>query len=209
MGYVFSVACASIGDSNLLCRCSQNGKACFALILLADVVSVGSRVVRYHNGLLIVDVIMYFVVCGKADMFVLVDLFNRPVECGAKTVGRIAATIGKTNACCATLNVGSVDCHTSLVAVVGFSQAGPFVLCKGNAVVEEQVVASAQSPEHLLNVLSPGYLAFSAVFSWIRGCDGFVVVHLQWWGAHVVVGGVVGLGKYGKCIMPCGFECGL
>ncbi len=41
-------------------------------ILLADVVSVGSRVVRYHDGLLIVGVLMYFVVCGKADMLVLV-----------------------------------------------------------------------------------------------------------------------------------------
>ncbi len=89
---------------------------------------------------------MYFVVCGEADMLVLVDLFNRPVECGAQTVGRIAATMDKTNACCAMLAVGSVDCHTILVAVVSFGQAGPFVLCKGNAVVEEQVVAIAQSP---------------------------------------------------------------
>ncbi len=152
---------------------------------------------------------MYLVVCGKADMLVLVDLFNHPVECGAQTVGRIAATLGKTNACCATLDVGSVDCHTFLVAVVGFSQAGPFVLCEGNTVVEEQVVAIAQLPECLLNVLSPGYLALPAVFSWIRGYDGFVVVHLQWWATHVVVGGVVGLGKYGKCIMQCGFEFGL
>ncbi len=162
--------------------------------------SIGSRVVRYHNGLLIVDVLMYFVVCGKAVMLVLVDLFNRPVECGAQTVGRIATTLGKTNSCCATLDVSSVDCHTFLVAVVGFGQAGLFVLCEGNAVVEEQVVAIAQLPERLLNVLSPGYLALPAVFSWIRGYDGFVVVHLQWWAAHVVVGGVVGLGKYGKLL---------
>ncbi len=96
-----------------------------------------------------------------------------------------------------------------LVSVIGFGQAGPFVLCEGNAVVEEQVVAIAQSPERLLNVLSPGYLALPAVFSWIRGYDGFVVIHLQWWAAYVVVGGVVGLGKYGKCIMQCGFEFGL
>ncbi len=70
--------------------------------------SVSSRVIRYHDGLLIVDVMMYFVVCGEADMLVLVDLFNRPVECGAQTVGGIAVTLGKTNACCATLAVGSV-----------------------------------------------------------------------------------------------------
>ncbi len=152
---------------------------------------------------------MYFVVCGKADMLVLVDLFNRWVECRVQSVGCIAATLGKTNACCATLGVGSVDCHTFLFAVVGFGQAGPFVLCKGNAVVEEQVVAIAQSPERLPNVLLPDYLALPAVFSWIRGYDGFVVVHLQWWATHVVVRGVVGLGKYGKCIMQCGFEFGL
>ncbi len=151
---------------------------------------------------------MYFVVCGKADMLVLVDLFNCLVECRAQTVGRIAATLGKTNAFCATLSVGSVDCHTFLVAVVGFGQAGLFVLCKGNAVVKEEVVAIAQSPEHLLNVLLPGYLALPAMFLWIMGYDGFVVINLQWWAAHVVVGGVVGLGKYGKCIMKCGFEFG-
>ncbi len=170
--------------------------------------SVGSGVVRYHDGLLIVDVLMYFVVCGKADMLVLVDLFNRPVECGAQTVGGIAATLGKTNACCAMFGVGSIDNHTFLIAVIDYGQAGPFFLCKGNAVVKEQVVAIAQSPERLLNVLSPGYLALPAVFSWIRWYDGFVVVHLQWWAAHVVAGGVLGLGKYGKCIMQCGFEFG-
>ncbi len=178
------------------------------LILLADVVSVRSRVIRYHNRLLIVDVLMCFVVCGEADMFVLVDLFNHLVKCGAQTVGRIAAMLGKTNACCATLGVGSVDCHTFLVAAVGFGQAGLFVLCEGNAVVKEEVIAIAQLPEHLLNVLLPGYLALPAVFLWIMEYDGFVVVHLQWWAAHVVVCGVVGLGKYGKCIMQCGFEFG-
>jgi hypothetical protein len=53
--------------------------------------------------------------------------------------------LGKTNACCALFGVGIVDSQTFLVAVVGFSQAGPFVLCKGNAVVKEQVVAFAQA----------------------------------------------------------------
>ena len=83
---------------------------------------------------------MYSVVCGEADMLVLVDLFNRPVECRAQTVGGITSKLGKTNACCATCVVGIIDCHTFPVAVVGFCQAGPFVLCEGNAVVEEQVV---------------------------------------------------------------------
>ena len=77
---------------------------------------------------------MYSVVCGEADTLVLVDLLNCPVECRAQTVG------DKTNACCAAFVVGIVDCLTFPVAVVGFGQAGPFVLCEGNAVVEEQVV---------------------------------------------------------------------
>ena len=79
-------------------------------------------------------------------MLVLVDLFNCPVECGAQTVGGVAATLGKINTCCASFGEGIVDSHTFLVAVVGFGQAGPFVLCKGNAVVEEQDVAIAQAP---------------------------------------------------------------
>ena len=58
-----------------------------------------SRVVCYHDGLLVAAVLMYSVVCGKADMLVLVDLFNRPVECRAQTVGSVAALLGKTNAC--------------------------------------------------------------------------------------------------------------
>ncbi len=124
LGHVFGCACASVGDSYLLCRWSQNGKACSASIFLADVVSVGSRVVSYHDG-----------VCGEADMLVLVNLFNRAVECRSQTVGSIGSTLGKTNACCATLGVGSVDSHTFLVGFVGFGQAGLFVLCEGDAVV--------------------------------------------------------------------------
>ena len=57
-------------------------------------------------------------------------------------------------------------------------------------------------------MLLSGYLALPAVFSWIRGYDGVAVVHLQWWTAHVVASGVVGLGKYGKCSMQCGFKFG-
>ena len=40
---------------------------------------------------------MYSVVCGEADMLVLVDLFNCPVECRAQTVGGITSALGKTN----------------------------------------------------------------------------------------------------------------
>ena len=121
-----------------------------------DVVSVGSRVVSYHDG-----------VCGEADMLVFVNLFNRAVECRAQTVGSIASMLGKTNAWCATFGVGSVDSHTFFVGFVGFGQAGSFVLCEGDAVIEEQVVAIAQALECSLNVLAPGYFALPAV--WIRG----------------------------------------
>ncbi len=96
-----------------------------------------------------------------------------------------------------------------LIVGVVFGQAGPFVLCEGNAVVKEQVVTIAQLPECLLNVLLPGNLALPAVLPWIRGYDGFVIVHLQCWTAHVVAGGGIGLGEYGKCIMQFGFEFGL
>ncbi len=102
-------------------------------------------------------------------MLVLVNLFNRAVESRAQTVGSIAATLGKTNASCATLGVGSVDSHTFFVSFVGFGQAGSFILCKGDAVVEEQVAAIAQALECSLNVLSPGYFALPAVFMWIQG----------------------------------------
>jgi hypothetical protein len=68
-------------------------------------------------------------------MLVLVNLFNCAVECRAQTVGSIASLLDKTNACCSTLGVGSVDSHTFLVGFVGFGQAGLFVLCEGDAVV--------------------------------------------------------------------------
>ena len=87
-----------------------------------------------HDGKLIAAVLMYSVVCGKADMLVLVYLFNCSVECGAQNVCGIVSTLGKTNVCCATLSMGSVDSHTFLVVFVGFGQAGLFILCEGDAV---------------------------------------------------------------------------
>ncbi len=69
-------------------------------------------------------------------LFLLIFIiFNRAVECRAQTVGSIASTLGKTNACCATLGVGSIDSHTFLVGFIGFGQAGAFVLCEDDAVV--------------------------------------------------------------------------
>jgi hypothetical protein len=152
---------------------------------------------------------MYFVVCGKADMLVLVDLFYWPIECRAQAVGGIVATLGNANAWCAMLGVGSVNCQTYLIVGVVFGQADPFVLCEGNAVVKEQVITIAQLPERLLNVLLPGNFALPAVFPWIREYDGFVVIHLQCWATHNVDSGGVGLGEYGKFIMQFGFEFGL
>ncbi len=40
---ILCIACAAIEDPNPLCRWSQNREACFALVLFADVVSVGPR----------------------------------------------------------------------------------------------------------------------------------------------------------------------
>ena len=135
LGHIFCFACATIGDPYLSCRCSQNGKSCVASILLADVVPVGSGVVGYRDR-----------VCVKADVFVFVDRFNRPVESGAQTVCCIASTLGETNACCAAFVVGSIDGHTFLIAVVSFGQAGSFILCEGDAVIKEQVIAIAKLP---------------------------------------------------------------
>jgi hypothetical protein len=70
-------------------------------------------------------------------MLVLVDFFKHPIECGAQTVCGVASLLGKPSAWCATLGVGCVDCHTFFVAGVVFDQAGPFILCEGNAVVKE------------------------------------------------------------------------
>ena len=112
------------------------------MIYLADVVSVGPRVVWYHDGLLVIDVLMYAVVFGEADILILVYLFKCPVECGAQTVGSIVATLGITNACCSAFVVSIVDCHTLLVAVVGIGQDGTFVLCAGNVVIKQVVLFS-------------------------------------------------------------------
>ena len=79
-------------------------------------------------------------------MLVFVDLFNHPVECGAQTLGGVASALGKTNVWCAMLGVGSIDSRTFLVSFVGFGHNGTFVLCKGNAVVEELVIAITQAP---------------------------------------------------------------
>jgi hypothetical protein len=72
--------------------------------------------------------------------------------------------LGKSNACRTTLGVGGVGGRTFLVAGVFFGQAGPFILCEGNAVVKEQVITIAQSPERLLDVSPPGNFSLSAVF---------------------------------------------
>ncbi len=58
-------------------------------------------------------------------------------------------------------------------------------------------------------MLLPGIFLLPVVFSRIRGYEGFVVVHLQCWAAHVEDGGGIGLREYGKCIMQFGFEFGL
>ncbi len=53
-------------------------------VLLADVVSVGSGVIRYHDRLLVVGVLMYFVGCGESYMLVLVDHFKHPLNAEPK-----------------------------------------------------------------------------------------------------------------------------
>ncbi len=50
-------------------------------------------------------------------------------------------------------------------------------------------------------MLALGKFLLPAVLSWAWGYDGFVVVNLLSWAERVVVGGGIGLGEYGKCIM--------
>jgi hypothetical protein len=61
----------------------------------------------------------------------------------------------------------------------------------------------------LFDVLVPGNFLLPAVLSWARGYDGFVVVHLLCRAGHVVVGGGIRLGEYGKYIMQFGFGFGV
>jgi hypothetical protein len=49
LGDIFCVACATIGNPNPSCRWSQKREACFLLVLFADVVFVGLRVVCQHD----------------------------------------------------------------------------------------------------------------------------------------------------------------
>jgi hypothetical protein len=49
LGDIFCIACATIGNLNPSCRWSQNREACFALVLFADVVFVGPRVICQHD----------------------------------------------------------------------------------------------------------------------------------------------------------------
>jgi hypothetical protein len=58
-------------------------------------------------------------------------------------------------------------------------------------------------------VLASCNFLLSAVLLWAWGYDGFVVIDLLCWAGCVVMGGGVGLGEYGKCIMHCWVGLGL
>jgi hypothetical protein len=53
----------------------------------------------------------------------------------------------------------------------------------------------------MFDVLALGNFMLSAVLSWAWGDEGFVLVDLLCRAGHIVMGGGVGLGEYGKCIM--------
>ncbi len=54
-------------------------------------------------------------------------------------------------------------------------------------------------------MLAHGIFLLPAVLLWAWGHDGFVIVHLLCGAGHVMVGGGIGLGEYGICIMQFGF----
>ncbi len=58
-------------------------------------------------------------------------------------------------------------------------------------------------------MLAPGIFLLPAVLMWALGYDGFVVIFLLCRAGHIVVGGDIGLGEYGKCIMHFGFGFGV
>jgi hypothetical protein len=80
---------------------------------------------------------VYFVLLGKADMFVPVELFDCLIECWTETVGYIAAALGKLNGQFVALCMGRIDCHTLCIVGVALGNGGAFVLGVGDAVVKE------------------------------------------------------------------------
>jgi hypothetical protein len=74
----------------------------------------------------------------------IVELFDHPIEGRAHAVHPIAFALRKTDAWFVLPNVGQVNCLAFCIAVVVFGQAGMFVLCYCDAVIEEQVVILAQ-----------------------------------------------------------------
>jgi hypothetical protein len=129
------------------------------LILFTDVVAVGARVILHHYGSPGVGVLMHFVVCGFLLIFFIVRLNAEPKL--------FVVTLGKADAWCAMLGVGTVDCHNVLVVGVTFGQGDLFGLCKGDAVVKEQLITIPQQSERLLDVLAPGYLLLPVVLLWV------------------------------------------
>ncbi len=76
----------------------QNREACFALVLLADVVSVVPRVMCHHDARGGHGVIMmHLILLGKDGTFVPVELFDHLIECRTQMVGHIAVAFGKPN----------------------------------------------------------------------------------------------------------------
>jgi len=74
--------------------------------------------------------------------------------------------------------VSRVDCHRFCIVGIafGFGPVGLFVLCKGDDVIEEQVIFLMQPLECLLDVLVPGNLLLPALlFGAAHGCVVIVV----------------------------------
>jgi hypothetical protein len=126
---------------NPLCRWLQNRETCFALVMFADVVSIGPRVICQHDSSSCSGIIwVYLVLLGKTDMFVPVELFNCLIECRTQAVGHIVAALGKPNGWLALLCLGGIDCHTLCIVGVALGNGSAFVLGTSDAVVEEQII---------------------------------------------------------------------
>ncbi len=58
-------------------------------------------------------------------------------------------------------------------------------------------------------MLAPGSFLLPAVLLCAGGYSDYVIIHLLCKAGCVIVGGGVGLGEYGKCIMQFGFGFGI
>ncbi len=127
------------------------------MVLLADVVSIGSRVICQHDASGYSGIIlMHLILLGNAFMFVLVELFDCSIECSTQTIGHLVAMLGYPDGQFVVLWMGRINCHILCIVGVALGNDSALVLGMSDAVIEKQVITLAQPLERLLDVLVLG-----------------------------------------------------